>query len=115
MVPFKMTTFCKHEDCPTSTELLEFQRAVLTKARNARISSHLETCEFCDAEVEFYLHFPIDEGSAEPAESVEIPGPLFQLADALLKKRHTDSSSLDSLLKEKGKMISGKPSRRSHR
>jgi hypothetical protein len=114
MVPFKMTTFCKHEDCPTSTELLEFQKAALSKARKAEISSHLVTCEFCDAEVEFYSHFPFDDGRPEPAESVEMPGPLFQLAEALLKKSHTDATSLDSLLK--GKALSpAKPSRRSHR
>ena len=95
MVPLNMTTFCKHEDCPSSNELLDFQRGEISRPRKAEIGSHLETCEFCDTEVEFYTHFPLEENGTETAGLVEIPAPLYQLAEALLKKKHADSSSLD--------------------
>ena len=51
----------------------------------------------CAAEVEFYSHYPQAEGTAEP---VEIPAPLYELAEAILKKRHADSASLNALLIE---------------
>ena len=98
----KMPGFCKNEDCPSSNELLEFQRDVLSRARNAEIRRHLVACEFCSAEVEFYFHYPQEEGLSETSE---IPAPLFELAEALLKNRHADSASLDSLLKERGGLV----------
>jgi hypothetical protein len=103
-----MTTFCKHENCPSSAELLDFQHGELTRAHGSVISAHLETCDFCAAEVEFYFHYPLDKNSDESVQQVEIPGPLYELAEALLKKKHTDARSLNSLLKEKGKVIAGK-------
>ena len=107
MLPSKMTTFYKSENCPSSNELLDFQKRDLTRNRSGEISEHLANCEFCDAEVEFYSYFPLEDG-AEPMDDVEIPGPLYELAEALLKKRHTDSSSLDSLLKGKTIVTVGK-------
>jgi len=96
-----MTSFCKNEDCPSSNELLEFQNGDLPRARGSEIGRHLATCEFCEAEVEFYSNYPQgqDEAREEPAE---IPAPLFELAEALLKNRQGDPSSLNSLLKENG-------------
>ena len=95
-----MISFCKNEDCPSSNELLEFQTGDLARTRGTEICHHLATCEFCDAEVEFYSNYPQgqDETRVEPAQ---IPAPLFELAEALLKNRHGDPSSLNSLLKEK--------------
>ena len=104
MTPSKMTGFFKNEDCPSSNDLLEFQRAGHHRHRGSLISKHLAACEFCSAEVEFYSHYPQEE-SADPFEKVEIPAPLFQLAEALLKNRHSDSTSLESLLKEKGGIL----------
>ena len=100
-----MSGFCKNEDCPSSHDLLEFQNGDLNRARGAEVRSHLKACEFCSAEVEFYFHYPQEEGTTEQTERAEIPAPLFQLAEALLKNRHADSSSLDSLLREKGGMV----------
>jgi hypothetical protein len=108
MAPLNMTTFCKHEDCPSSNELLDFQRGEISRQRKAEIRSHLETCEFCDTEVEFYTHFPLEENGNEIASAVDIPAPLYELAEALLKKKHADSSSLDALLKGKRRVIAGK-------
>jgi len=107
MVLTTMTNFCKNEDCPSSNELLEFQNGDLARTRGVEISRHLSTCEFCEAEVEFYSNYPQgpDEAREEPAE---IPAPLFELAEALFKNRHGDPSSLNSLLKEKSGLITDK-------
>ena len=92
-----MTSFCKNEDCPSSNELLEFQNGDLPDRREGEICMHLVSCEFCSAEVEFYSHYPQEEGVSEAAD---IPAPLFELAEALLKNRHADSRSLNALLRE---------------
>jgi len=97
MFSLKPTGFCKNEDCPSSNELLEFQNGDLIKLRSREISSHLASCEFCAAEVEFYSHYPQAEGNVE---LTAIPEPLFELAEALLKNRHADSHSLNALLRE---------------
>jgi hypothetical protein len=94
-----MTDFCKNEDCPSSHELLGYQTGDLERSRAVEIRKHMGRCEFCSAEVEFYSHYPQEEGASEIAE---IPAPLFQLAEALLKNRHGDPSSLYSLFDEKG-------------
>jgi hypothetical protein len=96
-----MINFCKSEACPSSNELLEFQNSDLSRYRAGEIARHLENCEFCEAEVEFYSDYA-QELEDPRVETAEIPAPLFELAEALLKNRHTDLSSLNSLLKEKG-------------
>jgi hypothetical protein len=96
-----MTDFCKNEDCPSSHELLGFQTGDLPRSLSVDIRKHLAKCEFCSAEVEFYSHYPQEDG---PSELSEIPAPLFELAEALLKNRQGDSTSLYSLLKEKGEV-----------
>lgn len=100
MVSSKMTGFFKNEDCPSSNELLEYQNGEMARARGREIGRHLGICDFCEAEVEFYSTYPQgrDENTAEIGE---IPAPLFELAEALLKNRHGDPSSLNTLLKEK--------------
>jgi hypothetical protein len=101
MPPSEKTPFCKYEDCPASGELLEFQRGKLGDARCGEIQAHLEACEFCDAETEFYSQYPQDDAACETCENVEIPAPLYELAEALLKNRQADSSSLDALMQGK--------------
>lgn len=98
----KKTGFFKNEDCPTSNELLEFQNGDLARTRGGEINKHMESCEFCSAEVEFYSHYPQAEGSVEASA---IPAPLYELAEALLKNRHSDSRSLNALLKENEEVI----------
>lgn len=95
------TGFRKNEDCPPSQELLAFEKGELLCANELAVREHLEGCEFCEAEVKFYLRFPQEDGSAEPAASVDIPAPLYELAEALLKKHHTSAKSLNSLLNGK--------------
>ena len=94
----KMTGFCKNEDCPTSNELLDFENGDLERGRATEVRAHLRGCEFCEAEVEFYATYP--QASEETVtETADIPAPLFELAEALLKNRDTDHASLNSLLK----------------
>lgn len=109
MFTSKMPNFCKNEDCPSSQELLQFQNGDLPSVRASSIRKHLTDCEFCSAEVDFYSHYPQEEGTNETAE---IPAPLFELAEALLKHHHSDSSSLDALLRENGSVVVDKSVRR---
>lgn len=105
MFSSKMPGFCKSEECPSSHELLEFQNGDLPRPRGGEISRHLKSCEFCSAEVEFYSHYPQEEALSELTESTEIPAPLFELAEALLKNRYADSSSLNVLLRENDELV----------
>ena len=91
-----MSGFYKNENCPTSHELLDYQNGELESAVATEVRMHLSSCEFCSAEVEFYVHYPQTEVSSETTEVAQIPAPLFELAEALLKNRHSDSSSLIS-------------------
>lgn len=100
MISSTKSGFCKNEACPSSNELLDFQNGDLVAARGKEISRHLMNCEFCEAEVEFYSHYPQELGAYETPEKIEIPAPLFELAEALLKHRHTDARALNSMLRE---------------
>src|SRR5947209_19627204 len=93
-----MNAFIKREDCPSSFELVAFQKGELSRGRGLDIRRHLESCDFCDAEVEFYESYPLEEAMVE-TPSV-IPAPLYELAEALLKGKHGDASSLNALLKD---------------
>lgn len=95
----QMTSFCKSEDCPSSTKLLAFQSRESSKTTGDKIRRHLAKCEFCSAEVSLYSHYPQEESASEAIKSGAIPAPLFELAEALLKNRQLDSTSLNSLLK----------------
>ena len=102
-----MINFCKNEDCPSSNELLEYQNADLPRTRKNEIGRHLTDCEFCEAEIEFYSSYPQGPENAR-IEAAEIPAPLFELAEALLKNRYGDPSSLNALLKEKNGVVRDK-------
>lgn len=95
MLLMKMITFCKNANCPASQNLLAFQKGETTKNEDDFIRNHLKSCEFCAAEIEFYAQFP---QSDETVASVEIPLPLYQLAQALLNNSRQDISLLNKLL-----------------
>ncbi len=92
-----MITFCKSAICPSSNDLLGFENGEVSVAEGERIKAHLAVCEFCASEVEFYAHYPPSE---EAVATVEIPIPLYELAQALLNIRHKDYSVLNQLLNE---------------
>lgn len=107
MFSIRPANFSKNEDCPASEELLDFQYGDLESARGAEIRSHLTSCEFCSAEVDFYAHYPQcrEEDNSDADEPSEIPAPLYELAEALLKNNHSGPSSLDLLLEENEDLI----------
>ena len=98
----KNTGFFKNEDCPSSLELLSFQTGDIDRSSVKGIRRHLESCEFCAAEVEFYSHYPPAEGVTEPDE---IPAALYELAEALLRKGDLNSVSLNELLEENSPLV----------
>lgn len=108
MFSTKMSGFYKNENCPTSHELLDYQNGEIEKAIATEVRLHLASCEFCSAEVEFYVHYPQTDAATEPAEVAKIPAPLFELAEALLKNRNADVSSLNALLKDKKSLVMDK-------
>ncbi len=91
-----MSNFCKNGNCPDSHDLLAFQNGDLEVADTAELRAHLAVCEFCAAEVEFYSHYPQPE---ESVESPEMPQPLAELAEALLKKDR-DATKIDVLMRD---------------
>jgi hypothetical protein len=97
MFSLKMVTFCKSANCPSSQKLLAFQNAELAEKDARQIQRHLIACEFCAAEVDFYAHCPQSE---ETITEVEIPLPLYELAEALLSNKHKEFSLLNKLLSE---------------
>lgn len=99
MFSSKKSGFFKNEDCPSSHELLAYQNGDLGRTRAVEVRKHMASCEFCAAEVEFYSHYPQADAAVETPEIAEIPAPLYELAEALLKHR-TDAGSLDSLLND---------------
>lgn len=96
-ISIKMIAFNKNVNCPASQDLLAFQKGETTLAENSEILRHLESCEFCAAEVEFYAHVALSE---ESVASVDIPLPLYQLAEALLSSGQKKFSMLNKLLNE---------------
>lgn len=97
MRSLNMIAFYKSACCPASQDLLAFEKGEVFKNESDEINRHLESCEFCTAEIEFYAHFPQCE---EIVASAEIPPPLYQLAEALLTNRHKEYSLLNKLLNE---------------
>jgi hypothetical protein len=93
----KMMTFCKSPKCTSSETLLSFQKGEISGKAAQKIEKHLESCEFCTAEVEFYNKYP---QSDEVMATVEMPVPLFELAKALLSNRNEGSQMLDKLASE---------------
>lgn len=98
----KMVTFCKGSNCPSSQNLLAFQAGEASEKEAQTVRKHLAICEFCAAEIEFYAHYPQSE---ETIAEVEIPLPLYELAEALLRNKHKDFKLLNKLLSESDNLI----------
>ncbi|MGI8813204.1 MAG: hypothetical protein ACR2IH_11865 [Pyrinomonadaceae bacterium] len=78
-----MSNFCKNEGCPPSERLLAYQNGDIEGAEARAIGFHLAECEFCEAEADFYSHYP--PPSSVTVEPPRMPEPLHQLAEALLR------------------------------
>lgn len=99
--PTTMTAFCKNEHCPSSNELLAYENGEVSGPRATEILQHLDICEFCELEAELYSRYPQFDLTPDVGEPSQIPGPLYELAEALLKNRQADANSLNSLLKKR--------------
>lgn len=86
--------------------MLDYESGHLSKPRESEIARHLARCEFCEAEVDFYSYYP--QGDDGVPAIAEIPAPLFELAEALLRNRQRDASSLNSLIREKKNLVADK-------
>jgi len=93
-----MNAFLKREDCPSSFELVAFQKGQLSREHGVDVRRHLASCDFCDAEEDFYEHYPLVELQIEKAPA--IPAPLYELAEALLKGKHSNGEALNALLRD---------------
>lgn len=98
MYSLKMITFCKNESCPSSQALLAYQQGDLPSKESKKILRHLEGCDFCEAETDFYSHFPQSE---ENIVATDIPRPLYELAEALLGNSKKKFSLLNKLIEGK--------------
>jgi hypothetical protein len=96
-----MVNFHKEKLCPTSQELLSFRDAKTAPRKFASMAKHLEACEFCTAELEFYSHYPQAENCDDPRQ---IPASLYELAEALLTNVQIPLPKLEELETEPDKL-----------
>ena len=92
-----MSHFRKKKDCPSSYELADSVVSQLNGDQALRVAGHLNTCDFCAAEIEFYKHYPPVMFSVEPEPN---PEPLFELAQSTLTKESVSRSRIEFLLDE---------------
>jgi hypothetical protein len=92
-----MATFRKQEDCPASQQLHAYQLGDLEKTDARVIGRHLAVCEFCSSEVEFYEHYPVAKDVEESPADTKMPGPLYDLAESLLNRRHGKQTIADMM------------------
>jgi hypothetical protein len=75
-------TFRKHRTCPSSQVLLRYHDATLSHEAVRLVSTHLSSCDFCDAELFLLSKFtPKGAPSFQPAR---MPWHLYRLAKDLL-------------------------------
>lgn len=88
--------FYKSGVCPSAEELLAFHFAELSLPEMMTVSSHLERCEFCAAELHFLTSVPQVEANYN--QPTEMPPALRQLAEALLGGKQSEFRLLENLL-----------------
>ena len=76
-------TFRKTAACPASTTLLSFRAEKLSPMIGTLVRQHLESCEFCSAELPLLAHHRTDRGSSK---TPEIPTNLRILAESILSE-----------------------------
>ena len=76
--------FRKTAACPASSTLLSFYTRSLSVRATTVVTEHLESCDFCNAELRLLAHQKA-EGSSGKAP--EMPINLRILAEAILKKK----------------------------
>lgn len=74
-------TFRKTAACPASTTLLSFRADRLSPMLETLVSQHLESCDFCSAELPLLAHHRAERGLSK---TPEIPTNLRILAESIL-------------------------------
>jgi hypothetical protein len=78
----RQLTFRKTAACPASTTLLSFRSEQLSPMIGTLVRQHLETCDFCRAELPLLAHHRIERPL--PTKPPEIPINLRILAESIL-------------------------------
>jgi hypothetical protein len=89
MYPSLVSVFRKQTGCPSAEMLLCYRSDELSDAQRRRVMSHLDVCEFCEAEFQLLSECPAIE---EECPLAEMPLNLRCLAEALL---HGDLKSVE--------------------
>lgn len=77
----KTGTFRKTAACPASTTLVSFRAKTLSPMLGTLVRQHLDSCEFCTAELVLLAHNRAERGSTK---APEIPTNLRILAESIL-------------------------------
>lgn len=80
----RQLTFRKTAACPTSTTLLSYRAKKLSPVIATLVKQHLESCEFCSAELPLLAHHRPYRGVAN---TPEIPTNLRILAESILSEQ----------------------------
>ena len=90
--------FKKLRTCPHTETLLTFCRGARTAARAVRVAEHVESCDFCGAEVQLLSrHAPTAD--ALPFDAHALPAHLRRLAEDVLAEPSYDRARFaESLL-----------------
>ncbi|HVF50391.1 MAG TPA: hypothetical protein VNA19_09910 [Pyrinomonadaceae bacterium] len=76
--------FRKTRTCPSAETLLLYHTESLMRPKQRRVTAHLETCDFCGAEIQLLArHAPAGVYGSLP-EASPMPLPLRRLAEDLL-------------------------------
>ena len=75
--------FLKTAACPASSTLLSFRSQSLSARATTVVVEHLESCDFCNAELPLLGHHKAERSSCK---APEMPINLRVLAEAILKK-----------------------------
>ena len=81
-------TFRKTAACPASTTLLSFRAQRLSPMLGTLVRQHLESCEFCSAELPLLAHHRAERGFSN---TPEIPTNLRILAESILAEQAVKS------------------------
>jgi hypothetical protein len=82
-------TFRKTAACPASTTLLSFRSERLSPMVGTLVRQHLESCEFCSAELPLLAHHREECGTSKEggtSKTPEIPTNLRILAESILSE-----------------------------
>ena len=75
-------TFRKQRSCPSSRALLGYHDATLARRAERLVAEHLDSCDFCGAELQLLSKFP--PRGAPAFHHARMPWHLYRLAKDLL-------------------------------